>query len=94
MMIPRVKAIRIERKIPEMMDTTLSALIYLIIMETGSCFSIENRIPATREAPSNSNTIETVVDVGKPNVLKISSSTMSVSITARNIQSILSRVKY
>ncbi len=38
-----------------------------------------------REAPSRSNTIETVVDVGRPKVLKRSSSTTSAIITARKI---------
>ena len=35
--------------------------------------------------PSSSNTIETVVDVGRPIVLNTSSSTTSVSITARRM---------
>ena len=36
----------------------------------------------TTAAPNNSNTIETVVEVGIPSVLKKSSSKMSVIITA------------
>ena len=38
--------------------------------------------------PNNSNTIETVVEVGIPIELKTSSSTTSVSITASNIHMI------
>ena len=40
-------------------------------------------ITKANEAPRSSNTIETVVEVGMPNVLKMSSNTMSVTITAR-----------
>ena len=36
------------------------------------------------EAPNSSNTIDTVVDVGIPRELKISSNTTSVTVTARN----------
>ena len=37
--------------------------------------------------PNNSKTIETVVDVGMPNVLKTSNNTTSVTMTAKKIQS-------
>ena len=36
----------------------------------------------TNVAPSSSNTIDTVVDVGMPSVLKMSSRMMSVTMTA------------
>ena len=36
--------------------------------------------------PSNSNTIDTVVEVGIPKVLKISNKTMSVIMTAKKMQ--------
>ena len=36
-----------------------------------------------KAAPNSSNTIDTVVEVGIPNELKMSSNTMSVTITAR-----------
>ena len=42
-------------------------------------------------APSNSNTIETVVEVGIPRVLKKSKSKISVNITAVNISMISSK---
>ena len=40
-------------------------------------------ITKANDAPSSSNTIDTVVEVGIPNVLKASSSTMSVTMTAK-----------
>ena len=39
----------------------------------------------TKVAPKSSNTNETVVDVGMPSVLKMSSNTMSMHITAMNM---------
>ena len=42
-------------------------------------------IDIAKAAPSNSKTIDTVVDVGKPKELKMSSRMTSVIITARNI---------
>ena len=39
----------------------------------------------TKEAPSSSNTSETVVEVGIPMLLNTSSTTTSVTITARNM---------
>ena len=44
-------------------------------------FSIET----ATAAPRSSNTIETVVEVGRPNVLYISSKITSVSMTARKM---------
>ena len=40
-------------------------------------------IVKAKAAPKSSNTIETVVDVGIPKELKMSSNTMSVTITAK-----------
>ncbi len=47
----------------------------------------------TTAAPSNSNTIDTVVDVGIPSVLKKSNSRISVIITAIKIKMISSKLK-
>ena len=64
---------------------TCSALSVFIYAPNGSAeplaiFSMLN----AKVAPSSSNTIDTVVDVGMPSELKMSSSTTSVTITARN----------
>ena len=67
---------------------------------TDSAFSVFNRsrkvnpeasaatfqMANAKLAPSSSNTIETVVEVGIPNELNTSSSTMSVVITAMKMQ--------
>ena len=57
-----------------------------------SAFVILIRATATA-APSSSNTIDTVVEVGIPKVLKRSSKMMSVSITARKMTMISSKTK-
>src|SRR5690606_15408616 len=91
---PEVKAIKMDRKIPEIIENVLSILMYCRLAETGSFFSMVNNKPTIQAAPSNSNTIETVVEVGNPRVLKTSRSTISVSITAKKIHNTLSKVKY
>src|SRR5690606_39328690 len=74
-----------DRNIPEIMETVLSMLMYFITSPIDSFFSTAKRIPMIIDAPNNSKTMETVVEVGRPNELKISSSTISASITAKNI---------
>src|SRR5690606_41853331 len=66
-------ALPIYRKIPEIIENVLSILMYCRLAETGSFFSMVNNKPTIQAAPSNSNTIDTVVDVGNPRVLKTSS---------------------
>ena len=77
-----------ERKMPKITEMAFSVL---------SRSPNESKVPSIAVAPlaicsnamakappNNSNTIETVVDVGMPSVLNMSSNTTSVTITARN----------
>ena len=63
--------------------------IEMMIVIALSVFSIPNPWPddeskaVMNDAPSSSNTIDTVVDVGKPNELKRSSRNTSLITTAR-----------
>jgi len=85
MSAPTVNAINTDSKIPVMMARAFSELMYsessrmeppmLLIFTTET---------ATAE-PSNSKTMETVVEVGIPNVLNMSSIITSVIITARKM---------
>ena len=50
-------------------------------------------VARANDAPSISNTMETVVEVGKAKVLKISNKIMSVTITAKNRTMISSKKK-
>ena len=65
---------------------TVSALLLLSSMPSVSPSSppILSRA-ITKDAPSSSNTSETVVEVGIPMLLNMSSTTTSVTITARKI---------
>ena len=71
----------------------------MIIVNALSVFSIANPLPpeliraVTNDAPSNSNTMETVVDVGKPSELKRSSRNTSLMTTARYTHITFSKVK-
>ena len=79
--VPKKKAIATERKIPSMTERAFSVF-------RRSLKPIRSMPPAsfmsatTNVAPRSSKTIETVVDVGMPRVLKMSSRMMSVTITA------------
>ena len=73
-----------------MATITCSALS--VLMRSPICSSpllfIVLMMASAKVPPSNSNTIETVVEVGRPMVLKTSSSTTSVSMTASDIHMI------
>ena len=82
---PQVKATATEQKIPEMMVSDFELLIYSPrLRATSAPPSYMVNSATTTAAPSNSNTRDTVVEVGKPKVLNKSSRMTSVSITARN----------
>ncbi len=78
-----MKEITTEIRIPEIMASDLAELIYSLIGISGLLIDLIRATPTA--APSSSNTIETVVDVGIPKALKRSSSITSVIITARKI---------
>ena len=86
-MVPKIKATATERKMARMTDKALSvfsksAKVSIPVLSDRILISERMNVP-----PNNSNTIDTVVDVGIPNVLNTSSSTTSVTITARKMQS-------
>lgn len=71
MTVPKKKAKRIDRNMPEIIVTALEKFrISLNGVELKSMpFDIDASIPPANAAPSNSNTSDTVVDVGKPKLL-------------------------
>ena len=83
---PKKKAIATERKIARMTVSALSVFIKSPSDCVGS-LAIFTKEYAT-VPPSNSKTMDTVVDVGIPSELKISSKTTSVSITATRMHMI------
>ena len=88
---PTEKAIITERNMPKMMANALEELINsLTVLPSLFIKTTMDAIPT--DAPSNSNTIETVVEVGRPTVLYTSSRITSVIITARNMNMICSKV--
>ena len=83
--VPKAKAITTERSMPEIIASALAELIYVLRSAGASGeFEIFMREIATA-APSNSKTIETVVEVGNPNVLNASRRMTSVIMTARKM---------
>ena len=81
-----------ESNIPEMIDMAFSLLMYLTISPSPWVSSIPILInDITTAAPSKLNTIDTVVEVGIPIVLKKSRSKMSPIITARKMNMISSK---
>ena len=79
---PKKKAIATERKIPKIPDRAFS--VFSNSANVSPVVSEANLTKANaNEAPKSSKTIETVVDVGIPKELNISSNTISVTITAR-----------
>ena len=82
-MAPKTKAIATETNIAMM---TFSACSVFIRSEKPNCSSPAILIQATINVPpSNSNTSDTVVEVGIPSVLKTSRIMTSVTITARKM---------
>ncbi len=79
---PNTNAITTEIRIPEIIVSALAELIYSIKTPV-SVLQISTNATATA-APNNSKINDTVVDVGKPKVLKTSRRITSVTITARN----------
>src|SRR5699024_8546086 len=82
---PMLKAIKMDKKIPVITSVALAVLIYCHTVATDSPFAailIKDIITA---APKSSNTIDTVVEVGRPSVLKKSRSSTSAIITAIKI---------
>ena len=74
-----------ESNIPDIIASALSELIYSPKSAAVCPNSFILIMDIATADPKSSNTIDTVVDVGKPSVLKTSSKTTSVSITARNM---------
>ena len=80
--VPVINATATDRNIPNITDKAFSVFI-MSPSESIPVSSPTIRIIANINVPpNNSNTIDTVVDVGSPNVLKMSSRTTSVTITA------------
>ena len=80
--VPATKANIMDARMPVIISRVLSVFIYwLSRLKELSLLDIFIAATAT-EAPNSSNTSETVVDVGRPKVLKKSINTMSVIITA------------
>ena len=87
--IPKKKAIATDTKIAMMTDSALSVLMR---SPNSSELSPYTLIKARANVPpSNSNTIDTVVEVGIPMELNTSSRTTSVSITASRMHIISSK---
>ena len=80
-----MKAIATDRNIPMITESAFSVLSKSLkpspVVSEAILIS-----DTTKVAPSSSKTIETVVDVGIPSVLNMSSSMMSVTITAMKMQ--------
>jgi len=88
---PIPKAITTDSRMPEIIRRALAELIKSLICLVSPVVETILRIEIPTAAPSNSKTIETVVDVGNPKVLKRSSRITSVIITARKINMISSK---
>ena len=73
-----------DRKIPSITERAFSVFNKSVNSNPSVSEAIFNSASAN-VAPSNSKTIETVVEVGIPNELKISSKMMSVTMTAMKI---------
>ncbi len=80
---PKTKAIATDTNIAII---TLRALLLLSrSVNSSEGFALILKRASMNVAPSRSNTSETVVEVGMPRVLNISSTTTSATITARKI---------
>ncbi len=87
-----VKATMTERNIPEMMSTAFSVLMYWDrLARVWSSATMIFMMAMATAAPNSSNTMETVVDVGMPKVLKKSSNSTSVTMTAMKMIMISSK---
>ena len=83
MRVPKKNAIATETKIAMMTVNALLVFIRSPIARSGSPEVFINAIATV--PPSSSNTMDTVVEVGSPKELKISSRTMSEAMTANKI---------
>ena len=81
--VPKKKAIATDTKMAMMTLSALLEFIRSVIMSDGSAFILKSA--RMKVAPRSSKTSDTVVEVGMPRVLKMSSTTTSVTITASNI---------
>ena len=83
--VPKKKAMATDRKMPRMTESAFSVFNRSLrpspVVSEASLSS-----DTTKVAPSSSNTIDTVVEVGIPSVLKTSSRMTSVTITAMKMQ--------
>ena len=82
-MIPKTNAIATLTKIAMITLRALSELSRSLYVSDGSLTSF--KVARMNVPPSNSKTSDTVVEVGIPNVLNISSTITSVTMTARNM---------
>ena len=88
--VPQTKAITTEIRIPPIIAIALPVLIMSAIVASEPSGSVTSasfailKILIPTAAPSSPNTSDTVVEVGIPSVLKISSRITLVNITARN----------
>lgn len=69
--VPKTKAKSIDRKIPDIMVMALEKFKMSLkgVDPKSIPFAIEVKIPPAKEAPNNSKTSETVVEVGSPRLL-------------------------
>ena len=70
---------------PAIITSAFPEFMYSPNDDIPSSLSAIFKMATATAAPSNSNTIETVVEVGSPKVLKVSNKIISVSITAKKI---------
>ena len=84
--IPKKKAMATDTKMAMMTERALSVLIRSPMARVASLFTLIRE--RAKVPPSNSNTSETVVEVGIPIELNTSSRTTSVSMTASRIHMI------
>lgn len=82
---PTAKAIHTDNNIPDIIANAFSELMYDIKVPIDSPDAIILKSDTATAAHNNSNTIETVVDVGSLNVLYTSSKMTSVIITAKKM---------
>ena len=85
MTVPKKNAITTDNNIPAIIARTLAVLRYSATLETAIGSIMVFMTATATDAPKSSKINETVVEVGNPKLLKASSITMSVIITARKM---------
>ena len=90
--VPATNATATEIRMPEMIVSDRELLMYSATSASDLPSASSVKAAAASAMPSNSNTIDTVVEVGRPSELKVSSRIMSVTITAKKITMISLKV--